>query len=788
MNSDMKPIRFFSLILILLTAIPVSYAQTITPAMIQKARSVGVSQAQIDAAMGVTAAQGTNANPRVEPQQVQEDQAVLEEADAERNAVISQPVVIAPPTVTPSRIFGKDLFQQKTLTFTPNFKQATPRNYILGTDDELLIEVWGTAEMYSKVKVSPEGTVNIRSVGPISVVGLSIDEAEKKIRSKVSNVISSLGSTSQLKISLTGVRSIKINVVGEVVKPGTYNVSSFASVFNALYAAGGVNEIGSMRNIKVYRNNQEVAVVDVYDYLLQGKSESNIRLNEDDVIIVPAYECYVSVSGNVKRPKVFEMKRTESFAQLMNFAGGFKGNAYTRQIQVVRKFSSKQILTVPESQLDKQLVADADSVIVGTVTNFYVNKLSIEGAVWRPGSYQLNDQTRMLSGLITQAEGLKGNEYGVRGIITRTRPDFTKELVSFDVFAVLDKTKDVALQTNDSIYIPTKQEMIEPYTLEILGEVNRPGVYPFQENLNIEDLIIRAQGLTSAASYVKVEVSRRIKDPMSKKYTSNEAQSFEFQIKADLSLDSAMQRFILQPYDQVIIRRSPSYKEQKTVVIEGEVLFPGPYQIMKTSERLSDLIKRSGGFTEQAYLKGVSLKRAMTKAQMLQAQAKLGLVNLSKNRMDSIYNASLLLSQNMDAVGIDINRAIKKPGSNDDLVLKAGDVIFVPKIDNTVKISGSVLHTNSVVFTGGSIKKYIAQAGGYTEMADRRPYVIYMNGQIAATKGWLFKWYPKVEPGCEIIVPVQSETKDKMTTAEKMSLMLTASSVATVLISLIRLL
>lgn len=788
----MKAIRLFSLTFVVLMTISRLDAQNITPSMIQKARNAGISQSQIDAAIGnVNNAQRSSGSSRIEAQQEFEEQTITDDIDVSKlGNQNSVPVLTSTPVATaytPSQIFGKDLFQQKSLTFTPNFKQATPRNYILGAEDELLIEVWGSAEMYTKAKVSPEGTINIRSVGPISVMGLSIDEAEKKIKSKVSTVIGSLGSSSQLKISLTNVRSIKINVVGEVVKPGTYNVSSFASVFNALYAAGGVNEVGSMRNIKVFRNNVQMSSLDVYEFLLQGKAESNIRLQDDDVIIVPAYECYVTISGNVKRPRVFEMKKDESFAQLLNFAGGFKGSAYTKQIEVVRRFAKKQILSVTESEFDQIKVADADSVFVGTVTNFFVNKLSIAGAIWRPGTYQLNEQTKMLSGLIASAEGLRGNEYGVRGLITRTRKDFTKELVSFDVPTVLNKTKDYELQTNDSVYIPTKQEMIEPYSLEILGEVNRPGVYPFEENLNIEDLIIRAQGLTSAASLIKVEVSRRLKDPKSNKSTSIEAQLFEFQIKSDLSLDVDMQKFFLEPYDKVIVRRSPAYKTQKTIFIEGEVLYPGPYQILKTGERISELINRSGGFTKQAYLQGVSLKREMTPAQKLQAQAKRKLADVAVNKKDSAINAALFSVEDMYSVGIDIGKALKHPGSHDDVVLKTGDILFVPKLDNTVKISGAVLQSNSVVFTGGGIKKYIAQAGGYTDFSHKRPYVIYMNGQIAATKGWLFKFYPKVEPGCEIIVPIRTDQEDKLSTAEKLSLLLTASSTATVLLSLLRL-
>lgn len=762
-------------------------SQTISPAILQKARSAGVSQSQIEAAMGTlggTQRTGTISSQRIEAQQ--EEQELMEEMASGRTLPAAEIGLPRTQAGGSTRIFGKDLFQGKNLTFAPSFKQATPRSYVLGPEDELLIEVWGAAEMYTKTKVSPEGSINIRSVGPISVLGLTIDEAEKKIKSRVATVMSSIGTSSQLKISLSGVRSIKIDVVGEIENPGTYTISSFSSVFNALYAAGGVNEIGSLRNIKVFRNNVEIAAVDAYDFLLKGNSETNVRLQDNDVIIVPAYESYVSIAGNVKRAKIFELKREETLAQLLQYAGGFKGNAYTKQLQVVRHFSNKQILSVEEAAYADTRLVDADSVYVGAVTDFYVNKLAISGAVWRPGTYQLNEQTKHLSGLISLAEGLKGNEYGVRGLITRVKKDFTREVLSFDLAAVLDRSKDVELQTNDSIYIPIRSEMIEPYFLEILGEVNRPGTYTYEANTNIEDLIIRAKGLTSAASLLKLEVVRRVKDPLSEQYSNTESQRFEFRIQADLSLNPEIQKFILEPYDQVVVRRSPAYREQKTVAIEGEVLYPGPYQILKTGERISDLIKRSGGFTPQSYLQGVSLKRKMTKAQKIQAQAKLNLADKALFKKDSLMAAFLVDS--MYSVGIDIRMAMKQPGGLADVVLKQGDVLFVPKLDNTVKISGAVLHTNSVVYTGGSAKKYIRQAGGYTEFADKRPYVVYMNGQISATKGWMFKRYPKIEPGCEVIVPIRSESADKMTTAEKLSLLLTASSTATVLLSLIRLL
>lgn len=698
-----------------------------------------------------------------------------------------------------NQVFGREIFSNKNLSFEPNMNMPTPRNYPLSAGDEVLIDVWGDSELNLKLTLSPEGTIIIPNVGPVALSGLTIEEAENRIKQELGKIMWNLVDGKEpntfVSVGLGKIRSIKVNIVGEAVAPGTYTLSSLASLFNALYAAGGVNDIGSLRNIRVYRNNKEIANLDVYDYLLNGKYDTNIRLEDNDMIIIEPYEQLVNTHGKIKRNRTFELRKGETLEDLLKMAGGFTGDAFTEDVTIKRKSGSRyQIATVTAEEFPTFVLQDGDSLLVGSVIPFYDNRITITGSVWRPGEYELSPKVHTVKQLIKQAAGLKGDEFIGRAHLTRLNPDFTSTVIAIDIQGIMNgEIPDMELQKEDKLYIPSLFELREPYTVKVGGAVNNPDtVIPFSKNMTVEDAIILAGGLQESASTINVEVARRIKDPTADKSTNQVSKVYTVALSDELQLPSkssgahADTLFTLEPFDEVFVRFSPGYEKQEVVKVNGEVTFAGDYALPYKNTRLSDIIAQSGGVTPDAYVRGASLKRQLTEDEIRQVETLLQLSNNNKQSKDSI--ALSLTNIKNYSVGIDLQQALTHPKSTYDLVLRDGDIIYIPQLQSTVKISGAVTYPNSITYTKGmSVRDCLSQAGGYNDTSRKYPIVIYMNGKVATTRkvGIFFKRYPKIEPGCEIVVPSKSQRDRRANLAEILSITSSTTSIAAMLTSLI---
>lgn len=684
------------------------------------------------------------------------NEARLREATQEESttSVLENPQPDSRELAQENQVFGRNIFNTRNLTFEPSVNIATPPNYRLGPGDEVIIDIWGTSQNTIRQQISPDGTINIEKIGPVSLSGMTVSEANeylKRVLGKTYSGLDAPNGTLEIRLTLGNTRTIQINVMGEVVQPGTYALSSFSTVFHALYRAGGVNEIGSLRNVQVTRNGKTVAKVDVYDFIMKGKTQDDIRLQEGDVIIVPAYEALVQISGNVKRPMRFEMKKNETLATLINYAGGFSADAYTRSLRVVRQNGEEyEINTVKEIDYSAYPMRNGDVVTAEAILNRFTNKLEVRGAVYRPGIYQLNGEINTVRALVNEAKGLTGDAFTNRAVLQREREDLTSEIISVDVRSIMAGTSpDIPLQKNDILYIPSIHDLEDRGDVAIFGEVAKPDSYSYSDNMTLEDLIIRAGGLRESASTVRVDVSRRIKDPKSTHSTDSIGQMFTFALKDGFVIDGE-QGFTLQPYDQVFVRRSPGYQAQQNVQVTGEVIFGGTYAMTTTEERLSDLVKKAGGATPKAYLRGAKLIRVANDEEKKRMRDVINLMNrqFGEAMMDSLG----IRVEDTFSVGIDLEKAMAKPGSEYDLVLREGDVLSVPKLNNTVKVNGAVMMPNTVGYLSGeNANYYLDQAGGYALNAKKsKKFVIYMNGQVARIKG---RSKDKIEPGCEIIVP-----------------------------------
>lgn len=689
-------------------------------------------------------------------------------------------------------VFGHEIFSDKNLSFSPELNIPTPKGYILSAGDEVLINVWGDSELNLKLRISPDGTIIVPNVGPVSLSGLTIEAAEDRIRQELGRIMSTLvdgenGSNTYVSVSLGQIRSMRVHIVGEAVAPGSYTLPSFATLFNALYAAGGVNKIGSLRSVKVYRNSKLVADLDVYDYLLNGKYDTNVRLEENDMIIIGPYESLVFAQGKVKRNRLFEMKKGETLQQLLTMTGGFTGDAYTQDVRVKRKSGTRyRIETVRDTDFSKFVMQDGDSLVVDSVIPYYENRLTITGAVWRPGEYELSPSLHTVKQLVKQAAGLKGDEFTGRAQITRLNPDFTTTLIAVNIRGILNGTEpDIELKPEDELVIPSLFDLREPYTIKVCGAVNLGDtILPYRNNLTVEDAIVMAGGLKESAASVHVEVARRIKDPTSVKTSNRIAEEFTFTLKPDLGLVSGDTLFTLEPFDEVYVRFSPGYQEQQVVKINGEVIFAGSYVLAEKNARLSDIIAKAGGITPDAYVKGANLKRQLTEDEMRRLET---LLELSTNKQSRDSVALSMVNVKDYSVGIDLEKALANPGGADDVVLRDGDELFVPQLQSTVKISGAVIYPNSVTYMKGmSVGNYLSQAGGYNDIARKYPIVIYMNGKVATThrRFIFFKHYPKVEPGCEILIPAKSQRDRKTSLAEVLSIASSTTSMAAMVTSI----
>lgn len=694
------------------------------------------------------------------------------------------------PQKKSSKVFGRDIFNNKSLTFEPNMNIATPQNYRLGPGDAVIIDIYGASQKTIQDTVSPDGTVTIEGYGPVSISGLTVSQANARLRGTVGSRYSS----SKIRLTVGQTKTIMVNVMGEVKAPGTYTLSAFATVFHALYMAGGINDLGTLRNIKVYRNNRLVTVVDIYDYILNGKLTGNVRLADNDVIVVGPYDCLVNITGKVKRPMFYEMKKNESINSLLKYAGSFTGDAYKKSVRVNRKTGREySVYNVEEFDFASFRIADGDSVTVEPILNRYANTVEVRGAVFRPGMYNLGEQVNSVRSLIEHAEGLTEDAFKARAVMHRMKTDRSLEVVSVDVEGIMSgKVADIPLKENDVLFIPTRQDKMNERTITIRGEVLFPGTYKYADNETIEDFVLQAGGLTDKASVVNVNVSRRVSDAKALRPDSLMAQTYTLSLKDGFVIDGTP-GFILMPFDEVFIRKSPGYTEQQNVTIEGEVLFAGAYTLTKRNARLSDLFKKAGGSTKEAYLKGARLIRkandtekacmeAVLKMQREQQQKNLLQLAASSNSgsnlqqvAESAKNADLEKFNVPDEypVGIDLSEAIKHPGSDEDLVLREGDRLVVPQYNGTVKINGAVMYANTVGYEKGKrASYYIDQAGGFaSDAVKNKAYIIYMNGKVAKVSHGA-----KVQPGCEIVVP--AKLKRKMSVAETMSLGTSMSSIA----------
>lgn len=685
------------------------------------------------------------------------------------------------------QIFGHNIFTNENLTFEPNVNVATPENYRLGPGDEVIIDVWGASETTIRQKISPEGSILVNNLGPVYLNGKTVKEANNYLKTEFSRIYSGVtgdAPSTQVKLTLGEIRSIQVNVMGEVLVPGTYTLSSFASVFHALYSAGGINKIGSLRSIKVVRNGNVVADLDVYDLLMKGKMQVDVRLQDGDVILVDPYQSLVQILGKVKRPMFYEMKSTETVGTLLKYAGGFTGDAYKKAIRLVRKTGREhQIYNVDEMDYSVFRVDDGDMITVDSVLQRFENRVEIRGAVYRAGLYQLNGTVNTVKQLIKQAEGVRGDAFLNRAIIDRENEDLTHEIIQVDVKGLMNGTvADIPLQKNDILYIPSIHDLKEEATLTIHGQVAKPGTYLYSDNMTVEDLVLQAGGLLEAAATVKVEVARRVKEPKSATFSTTIGQNFSFDLKDGLLVGEGSGDFHLEPFDEVYIRRSPSYHKQQNVIVGGEVLFSGSYALSKKNERLSDLIAKAGGITPDAYARGARLIRKMTEEELRRKEDALRMAQMGAG--DSISIKQLDLSDTY-SVGISLEKALQNPGSDYDMVLREGDVLFVPEYVSTVKINGAVMYPNTVLYKKGeSLRYYINQAGGFSNNAKKRKaYVVYMNGTISRLRSGNSS---AIEPGCEIIVP-SKEQKRKMSTAEILGMGSTIASIAAMIATMVNL-
>ena len=687
------------------------------------------------------------------------------------------------------KVFGRDIFSNKNLSFEPLMNIATPQNYVLGAGDQVSVDIYGASQKSVDCTVSPDGDIVIEGYGPIRVGGLSVAAAKARLRA----TLGSRYQSSRINLSLGQTRTVSINVMGEVVKPGTYTLSAFASVFNALYMAGGTNDIGTLRNIKIYRNNRLVSVCDIYDYILNGKMTGNVRLHDGDVIIVGPYDCLVNITGKVKRPMYYEMKRNESLQTLLRYAGGFTGDAYKKAVRVNRKTGREYaVFNVDEFDMSAFRIADGDSVSVDSILPRYHNTVEIKGAVFRPGMYQLGDGINSVRSLVQHAEGLTEEAFTARAVMHRMKADRTLRVIPVDIQGIMDgRVADIPLKENDVLFIPTKQTAMNEQTISIQGEVVYPGIYKYADNETLEDFVLQAGGLTDKASTVKVDVARRVGNPKALTTDSIVAKTYSFALKDGFVVDGE-QGFVLQPFDEVYVRKDPSYTVQQNVSIDGEVTFPGTYTLSHRQTRLTDLVKAAGGATNLAYIQGARLERRtneaerkrmeaalqMQKEQLQQELMTLAASQTSGSALQQVGQQSKeeeikkFQVPNTYPVGIELDKALADPNSDANIVLREGDRLILPQYTSTVKVNGAVMYPNTVSYIKGKgVGYYINASGGYSRNARKSgAYVIYMNGMVSKSSK------AKVEPGCEIVVP--SKIKRRSSPSEILGIGSSMSSIA----------
>lgn len=751
--------------------------------------------------------------------------------------------------------FGADVFSRKNLTFEPNFNIATPLDYLLAAGDEIIIDVWGASEHTYKLTISPDGTIVIPNIGMVNLSSLTVEQAERKLLTVLSGIYSGIdGAEVKINLAVGKIRSVKVNVAGEVKNPGTYTLPSVATLFNVLYMAAGVNDIGSLRDIKLYRNGKLITTLDVYDYITKGKSASNVRLQDNDMVIVEPYRNLISTKGSLKRERIYELKDGETLEDLIVYAGGFSGDAFTERVTVSRRNGDRyQISTVFAENFPLFKMKDGDLVEVEKTIPMFNNRVTVNGAVWREGNYELTPKTGSLRSLIESAGGLKGDAFTNRGQITRQQADYLSEIIAVDIKKILTgEAPDIALQSNDKIYIPSIYDVTEKQYVKVFGEVNFPklsqeeikklakmrtferekreqtemfgadtsmvaernrrmlskieedndyidkheynvndslyvergdkNILPYSKGMTVGDAILLAGGMKESASEAKIVVARRTKNSTSLSALNNIATEFEFAISKDLKMDESGADFVLEPFDEIYVRKSPGYVEQSRVNIQGEVAFPGEYVLIKTGERLSSVIGRAGSYTQDAYVNGTRLIRTKTESEIERDRVRILMSQNSRSNRGAVVNEQDIKIDSTYTVGINVEMALKNPGTFSDPVLREGDVIVIPEVTNTVRISGAVLHPNTVSYNKTKkYKYYIDNAGGYVQRARKHPYIIYMNGTVAlARKG------AKIEPGCEIVVPMKADVVNPIGVQGWITMATSLTSMAAMVTSIVR--
>ena len=690
------------------------------------------------------------------------------------------------------QVFGRNIFNAKNLTFQPSTNLATPANYTIGPGDLITINIWGASQQTIEGEVSSDGYIVVESIGPIKLAGLSVERARTVLRNKLGEHYNDCS----IDLSLSETRSIQVQVMGEVKLPGTYTLSSLSTAFNALYMAGGISKIGTLRDIKVYRGGKNISNIDVYDYILNGNSRGDIRLEDNDVIVVGAYNCLVQIKGNVKRPMWYEMKKTETVKDLLDYAGSFTGNAYTKNVRLTRKSGEEySIHTIEEFQMSNFALADEDMVQVDSIRARFSNKIEIRGAAKHPGLYELGGKIQSVRDLLLAAEGLSEDAYEGRAIMHRENDDLTLRMINVDIHGIIAGTSsDIPLRKNDVLFIPSKSDMLGERIIDIKGEVIYPGQYPYADNTSIQDILLQAGGLTEAGSLARVDIFRRIRDNKSPLAGNNSSINFSFSLDERFAIQQDT-TFYLQPYDIVVVRKSPSYEEQQNVTAQGEVNFEGQYSLTNKNYRLSDLVKACGGFTDVAYIRGAKLIRLMTQEEMeqrdqanLKAQIQLYEDGIKEGKDMNMQIADSLLSlktntSNTFPVAINLEKAMANPGSYDDILLREGDILSIPEKSNIIKISGEVMYPVSMTYEKGrNLSYYISHAGGYSNNASKRKvYGINANGSIVKLGSNSVK---AIEPGMEIVVP-QKSAKKKLSTTEIIGIGSGVAAMASVIVALL---
>ena len=692
-------------------------------------------------------------------------------------------------------VYGRNLFNNELLTFEPAMNIPTPADYVLGAGDQVIIDIWGASQQSIDGEISPDGCVVIEEIGPLKLSGLTVAEANDYVKEMLGGDYNG----SSITLSVGTVRSVKVEVVGDVVTPGSYTLSAFSTLFNALYTAGGITEMGTLRDINVYRGGKAIANIDVYDYIVNGNNSGNIRLQDNDLIVVGPYDAIVSVGGKVKRPMKYEMKENETLSKLLSFAGNFTGDAFTKNIRVIRKSGREySVHTVEKDAFASFKLFDGDSIFVDSIVSRFSNMVEVKGAVFHPGMYETGGNINTVLDLLEAADGLREDAFTARAVMHRRKADRRLEVLAVDIEGIMDgRVPDVELRKEDVLFIPSVYDMRGEETLRINGEVNFPGVYEYAENTTIEDFVLQAGGLTNAASMVKVDVFRRIYDAKAMAEQDTITQNFSFAIKDGFVVEGEP-GFVLEPFDEVHVRKSPVNSVTMNVTVEGAVNFAGDYAMYSRNYRLSDLINAAGGLSDSAFPEGARLYRKMTDEERAQRESvmKLSQIQMYEESMrserdyditlaDSLMNLKLELGD-VYAVAINLEMAINNPGSVEDIVLRESDVLMVPQYTSTIKISGEVRYPITLNYKKGEkLSYYIKRAGGYSDRAKKNGvYAIYMNGGVSEISR---NSSGDIKPGCEIVVPTKNTTR-KLSTTEIVAIGSSTASIATMIVTMVNLL